>query len=297
MELQQVRYFVALCSSLNFTRAAAACNVTQPALTRAIQKLEEELGGPLLQRERNLTQLTELGRLMRPLLEQTLAAAEAAKDQASRFRRNETASLRIGLPASISIRIVTASLKELMRRIADLEIELMAADETRLVDALLQGEIDAAFLSDRSDLPERLDRWTMFKEGYRLAITPGHALAHAESVAPGSLGGETLLGRRRCPATLRLRDVCAEAGASVELRHLGDSEEHLQHFAALGLGLLLVPQHLPVLSEIAVRPLAAPELERSVLLTVVGGRRHSPALDAFIKLSRTRDFAAEFALA
>lgn len=51
MELQQVRYFVALCGTLNFTRAADACNVTQPALTRAIQKLEDELGGPLLQRE------------------------------------------------------------------------------------------------------------------------------------------------------------------------------------------------------------------------------------------------------
>jgi len=62
MELHQVRYYVALCKALNFTRAAEACNVTQPALTRAIQRLEEELGGPLFQRERNLTQLTELGR-------------------------------------------------------------------------------------------------------------------------------------------------------------------------------------------------------------------------------------------
>lgn len=297
MELHQVRYFIALCSSLNFTRAAEACNVTQPALTRAIQKLEEELGGPLLQRERNLTQLTELGRLMRPLLEQTLAAAEAAKDQASRFGRSETASLRIGLPASISVRIVTLSLKELTRHIADLQVELTAADEPQLMEALLQGEVDAAFLSEREDLPERFDRWTMFKESYRLGLAPGHPLARAESVAPAALGGETLLGRRRCPATARLRDACARAGAEIALRHLCDSEEHLQHLAALGLGLLLMPQHLPVLSEVAVRPLAVPALQRSVLLAVVGGRRRSAALDAFIKLSRTRDFAAEFALA
>ena len=74
MEFHQVRYFLALCTTLNFTRAAEACNVTQPALTRAIQRLEEEFGGPLFQRERSLTQLTELGRLMRPLMEQTLAA-------------------------------------------------------------------------------------------------------------------------------------------------------------------------------------------------------------------------------
>jgi len=61
MELFQVRYFLALAKTLNFMRAAETCNVSQPALTRAIQKLEEELGGPLIYRERSLTQLTERG--------------------------------------------------------------------------------------------------------------------------------------------------------------------------------------------------------------------------------------------
>lgn len=61
MELTQVRYFLALCETLNFSRAAQACNVTQPAFSRAIQKLEEELGGALIFRERTLTRLTALG--------------------------------------------------------------------------------------------------------------------------------------------------------------------------------------------------------------------------------------------
>src|SRR5579862_9438158 len=66
MEMHQIRYFLAVCDSLNFTRAAEACNVTQPALTRAIQKLEEELGSLLLHRERSRTHLTDFGQLMRP---------------------------------------------------------------------------------------------------------------------------------------------------------------------------------------------------------------------------------------
>jgi DNA-binding transcriptional LysR family regulator len=97
MELHQVRYFIALSNTLNFTRAAEACNVTQSALTRAIQRLEEELGGPLLQRERHLTQLSELGRLMLPLLEQSLAMAEAAKQRAYKFKKGEEATLAPGL--------------------------------------------------------------------------------------------------------------------------------------------------------------------------------------------------------
>ena len=77
MDLVQIRYFLALAETLNFTRAAERCNVTQPALTRSIQRLEDELGGPLLLRERNLTQLTELGRAMLPLLEQTVHRCRA----------------------------------------------------------------------------------------------------------------------------------------------------------------------------------------------------------------------------
>jgi len=68
MEMQQVRYFLAVSRTLNFTRAAEECNVTQPALTRAIKQLEDELGGELIRREGRNTHLTDLGNRMRPLL-------------------------------------------------------------------------------------------------------------------------------------------------------------------------------------------------------------------------------------
>ncbi len=297
MELHQVRYFVGLCKTLNFTRAAELCNVTQPALTRAIQKLEDELGGPLFQRERNLTQLTELGRLMWPLLEQTLSAAESAREHASRFRKSELASLRIGLAPTISARVVIASLAELARRIAGLELELKLQDEAQLRDALLQGEADAAFLTKVPDMPERLNVWVMFNEEFRIGLSPEHSLASLETIGLAQLAGQTLLGRRNCDASAKLYDACAKAGFGLRLRHLCDGEEHIQRLAVAGIGLVLVPQHFPLPLELLSRPLAAPVSRRSVVLAVVGGRRWSPALDAFIKLARTRDFATEFGIA
>src|SRR6187431_2645701 len=87
MEMQQVRYFVALASTLNFTRAAEQCNVSQPALTRAIQQLEHELGGPLFHRERNNTHLSELGKMMLPYLEGVEASSKAAKEAARSARK------------------------------------------------------------------------------------------------------------------------------------------------------------------------------------------------------------------
>lgn len=78
MEMHQIRYFLATARVLNFTRAADDCNVSQPSLTRAIQKLEDEFGGELFRRERSRTHLTDLGRQMLPHLERTLEAAHAA---------------------------------------------------------------------------------------------------------------------------------------------------------------------------------------------------------------------------
>jgi DNA-binding transcriptional LysR family regulator len=78
--MHQIRYFLAVCEALNFTRAAEACHISQPSLTRAIKALEDELGGPLFRRERNNSHLIGLGEMMRPYLSQVLIETEAAKE-------------------------------------------------------------------------------------------------------------------------------------------------------------------------------------------------------------------------
>src|SRR3990167_2734595 len=87
VEMHQIRYFLAVCETLNFPRAAEACHVSQPSLTRAVKGLEDELGGPLFRRERNNTHLTGLGEMMRPHLMQVLIETDAAKERARSFAR------------------------------------------------------------------------------------------------------------------------------------------------------------------------------------------------------------------
>ena len=101
MELHEIRYFLALSKTLNFTKAAEICNVSQPALTRAIQKMEDELGGLLFSRERNNTHLTELGRLLEPHLTEVQERTQAAKETATRFLRLDSAQLRLGVMCTI----------------------------------------------------------------------------------------------------------------------------------------------------------------------------------------------------
>ena len=90
LELYQIRYFLALCETLNFARAAERCGVSSPSLTRSVQKLEQELGGLLIRRERRLTHLTELG--PRPPLAATQARPAADPDLGARCARTRLRS-------------------------------------------------------------------------------------------------------------------------------------------------------------------------------------------------------------
>jgi DNA-binding transcriptional LysR family regulator len=91
MEMHQIRYFLALCEELNFTRAARRCGVTQPSLTNAIRALERELGGAVFQRKPRI-ELTELGRAVRPYLQEIGRHAASVRETA-RMMASEAASV------------------------------------------------------------------------------------------------------------------------------------------------------------------------------------------------------------
>jgi hypothetical protein len=92
MELHQVRYFMALCEEQNFTRAAKRCGISQPSLSNAIKRLEEELGGPLFYRNRVSCSLSELGLELRPLLAKLDESVADVRQRATRFRTASSAS-------------------------------------------------------------------------------------------------------------------------------------------------------------------------------------------------------------
>ena len=287
MELHQVRYFLALSRTLNFTRAAEACNVTQPALTRAIQRLEDELGGQLLYRERSLTQLTQLGRAMLPHLEAMSRAAELARQVAGNLNE-QPAVLRVGLAEGLSAALVAASLAEVARRFPGIALQLQCCAQKPLVESLLLGETDAALLIDDGELPERLDRWHLLHEGCRVVFPPAHSFEREASVGLPALAGETVVrGDGWGGAWERLS--CAGA------RLRAASWDQVQHLVAVGLGVALLPLHVAVLPGLLVRPVPDAGTLRAVVLAAVNGRMYSQALDGFLKLNRARGFAAAVA--
>ena len=112
MDTHHIRYCLAVCETRNFTRAAEQCNVTQPALSRAIQQLEDEMGGLLFRRERNLTHLTDLGALLRPRFQLILEGLTDVRQEATRFLCLEDANLKVGVMCTIGPRRFTGLLAD-----------------------------------------------------------------------------------------------------------------------------------------------------------------------------------------
>jgi DNA-binding transcriptional LysR family regulator len=286
MEYDQVRYFVALCRALNFTRAAEASKVSQPALTRAIQKLEEELGGQLIYRERGLTRLTEFGQTIRPHLEAMLDAAEAAR-QAARCRAGtEPSPLRIGLGRDVAVVHVADAIRSLVNLYPQLSVHFEESGTAALTEAMLSGMLDCALLTDDGPIPSRLHRWEIAREGCVVAMPASHRLGNRENVTIADLEGETLLSGEQCGGfTHRLRATCGDAFIE---RSCGGTWAQILDLVRAGLGLALLPDGILATGKLLARPLSEPQLERTVLLTIVAGRPHRPAVANFVKLCRAR---------
>lgn len=298
MELHQVRYFVTLARTLNFTRAAELCNVTQPALTKAIQKLEHELGGALLYRERQLTQLTDLGKLVLPMLERTLAAAESVRAHAVEYRRKTIAPLKLALTPCVSAALIGPVVAEISRVMPGLQVEIAEAAPDQMAEHLLAGEAHAAVAGDDvGELPERIDHWDLFEERMLVCGADFHP-AVAETPTPiEHLRDAAWLERIGCDLLRRFWRTQVGEAHDLRVSHRGRSFMHLQHLCAAGLGLLLLPEHAPRLAGLTARPIEGDPLRRRIQLLVVAGRRYSPALDAFVKLARLRPWREGFDLA
>jgi LysR family hydrogen peroxide-inducible transcriptional activator len=283
MELHQIRYFLAVADTLNFTRAAERCNVTQPALTRAIQKLEDELGGQLLRRERGLTHLTDLGQMMVPHLEQVLAGSEAARSTARGLLKLEQAALRLGVMCTIGPLRCVGFLAQFHSRHPGIELSLNESTPARLLAELLEGRHDIAILAQPQKIDGRFDLLPLYRERFVAVLPPGHRLAAGNAVRFAELDGESYLSRINCEYYDYLADLCTTKQVVLADVYRSEREDWIQSMIAAGMGLSFMPEYSPIMPGVQIRPLIEPEVVREVAMVTVAGRRFSPAMAAFLR--------------
>jgi len=291
MEMHQIRYFLTVCKTLNFTRAAEECNVAQPSLTRAIKKLEAELGGDLFLRERARTHISELGRTMQPLLAKSYENVVTAKSRAEQYNKVEIAHLRLGLSHSIDARIVMSALNEISQALPDLDIHIIRGCAEDIEKHLEDGRIELAITANDEPGWSRIDHWPLFSEGFQVAMSARHQLAKQNSIKLEQFVGERVLMRTHCEQEAAFIALLNEHQLSITHRHEIGSEGDQEILLSSGLGVGMIPNSIGLSSDNIVKlPLEDINVCRSLVLLAVAGRKYSEPAGLLIKLLRSADW-------
>jgi DNA-binding transcriptional LysR family regulator len=292
VEMHQIRYFLAVCQTLNFTRAAEECHVSQPALSRAIRQLEAELGGELLRRERSLTQITDLGRTVLPSLRQCYQGRQSAKSLAQAYLKEGHAPLRLALSRSIGMGMLAPLLGEITRAFPRIEIKTLRAPPHEIAEKLKSGEVEIAVAGPLGDGWERLERRQLYEERFGVLLNSRHPLAIGNSIAPDRLAGECLLCRPHCGPTEILLTRLKNLGLQTKHQHQAPLVDDLIALVRANFGVGVLPISRELRDELCFREVDGIELTRWINVYSVEGRQQSAAAAALSCLLRAKDWAA-----
>src|SRR3954469_6037601 len=260
MTLTELRYIVAVARERHFGRAAEACFVSQPTLSVAIQKLEEELDVKIFERGSNEVSLTTLGTAIVRQAQSVIEQASAIKEIAKRGQDPLSGALKLGIIYTIGPYLLPQLVRHAIERTPQMPLMLQENFTVKLLDMLRTGELDAAIMAE--PFPDTgLAVAPLYDEPFMVAVPRSHALAKRKRISAEELKKETmlLLGTGHCfrdhvlevcPEYARFSSDAEGIRKSVE----GASRETIKHMVAAGMGVTLVPRLSVPKEAFAVKP-------------------------------------------
>jgi len=278
MELNQIRYFLNLADTLNFTEAAIRSGVSQPTLTRAIQRLEQELGGTLVYRDGKDSRLTAFGRDVRSEF-----AAMAESEQRIRALSLDRAHgireiLTIGVVHTIAPALITGFAAYALSQLPMLELVFHPVMHDEAIDCLLSGRIDGCFSTDPVVGNAKIATIEMFRERLLLAMARDHALASAASVSISDLAEQPYLDRLHCEFRTRVNDHLRQRAIVMIPRLRSEREDLIQQAVAEGVGVCMLPERSAIVDGLVLRPVETLDLSRAIAFQSVSGSGTAEAL-------------------
>jgi LysR family hydrogen peroxide-inducible transcriptional activator len=274
MTLTELRYVVALARERHFGHAADKCAVSQPTLSVAIKKLEDELGVILFERASNEVRVTDIGAAVAAQAERVLSEVSRVGEIASIGKDPLSGALRLGCIYTIAPYLLPKLVPLLKQRAPAMPLIIEESFTVRLVDKIKSGELDIGVMALPIDEPGLVAQ-PVYDEVFRLLCPADHPLARLKSVtAPQLLESQLLmLGPGNCFRD-QVLDLCSlaskQAGASPHILE-GSSLETIRHMVASGVGVTVMPasavdgigtrDHL-----LRVRPFVEPQPARRVAL-------------------------------
>ena len=248
MTLTELKYIVAVARERHFGKAAEACFVSQPTLSVAVKKLEEELDLKLFERSASEVTVTALGEEIVRQAQSVLEQAANIKEIAKRGKDPLAGALRLGVIYTIGPYLLPDLVRQMIARTPQMPLMLQENFTVRLLEMLRTGEIDCAILAE--PFPDTgLALAPLYDEPFFAAVPVGHPLAAQATVSTDALRQETmlLLGAGHCFRD-HVLEVCPEFARfssnteGIRKSFEGSSLETIKHMVAAGLGVTLVPR-------------------------------------------------------
>lgn len=289
--LIQLQYFDALAAHRHFGRAAKSCGVAQPTLSAQIQKLEEELGGELVDRRSQPVQLTQLGVQVLVHAQKTLQSAQTLVEASEHFHKPLEGSLRLGILPTIAPYLVPRFAPEVLKRFPRLRLEIEEATTEQLVEKLRADRLDAAVLAvpiaESHFVTEQL-----YHEPLLAYLPEGHPKSGDLFLTAGELKTEQIL---LLPEGHCFRDqvlqLCGGDRPSERVTLMVGQFETLVRLADEGLGMTLLPQlaisELSPVRQKRIKPIAEPRPVRQVALLALPGHRRLGMVEALARIIRS----------
>ncbi|HET9641965.1 MAG TPA: LysR substrate-binding domain-containing protein [Burkholderiaceae bacterium] len=248
MTLTELRYIVAVAREKHFGRAAEACFVSQPTLSVAIKKLEEELDVKLFERGANEVSVTPLGEAIVRQAQAVLEQAQAIKEIAKRGKDPLDGPLKLGIIYTIGPYLLPELVRNAIDKTPQMPLMLQENFTVKLLEMLRTGELDCAIMAE--PFPEAgLAIAPLYDEPFIVAVPHGHPLSRRKSISSEELKKETmlLLGTGHCFRD-HVLEVCPEFARfssdaeGIRKSFEGSSLETIKHMVASGMGVTVVPQ-------------------------------------------------------
>lgn len=276
MTLTELRYIIAVARERHFGRAAESCHVSQPTLSVAVKKLEDELGVILFERNTGEVTLTPIGERVVEQAQRALEEADAVKQVARAARDQLVGPLRLGVIYTIAPYLLPRLIPQLHQTAPQMPLIIQENYTSVLAEHLRQGELDAIIVALPFALPN-VETTPLYREPFVVALPSGHPWSKRKRIESAELATERLLllGPGHCFRDQVLQSCPACLGQSTQADTLqqtllGSSLETLRLMVASGAGITVLPCSAaapPGLdSLLTIRPLAPPAPNRQVVL-------------------------------
>jgi len=245
LTLSELRFVVSLARERNFRRAAEKCFVSQPALSLAIKKLEEELGLSLFERSRSKVTVTSVGQLIINQAHVVLDEAEKIKELSRQGDRQLGYPFSLGLIYSIAPYLLPLIIPILRRDLPEMPLEVEENITKNLEENLKKGSLDAAIIALPFEKPG-IECVHLYDEPFEVIVPINHALAQNKSLSAKELGREKvmLLDNDHCYSN-QILEACPGLAKNRDVQ-LGNSLETIRNMVASNLGISVLPKSATV---------------------------------------------------